>query len=145
MRTTMNNRMKGFTLAEALAASTILSGAVLTMVAIGTQCISNTRNNRNYERAVLLADRQLAIIDYVGIDDFIEMGRMQGVIEDYQPGFAWNVVATYQEIDGLYLVSLTMTWVEGGKPRTLVVDTMLNGTNPYEQEESTTGGGGGGN
>ncbi|MHC4485650.1 MAG: type IV pilus modification PilV family protein [Planctomycetota bacterium] len=67
-----NNR--GFTLVETVAASAILCGAVLTVGAISTRSLSGTRLNRRYEMATALIDKQLSLIDYVGIDEFIELG-----------------------------------------------------------------------
>ena len=65
------NTKNGFTLIETIVASTILCGSVLTISAICSKALSNTRLNRQYETALLLVDRQLSLIDYVGIDEFI--------------------------------------------------------------------------
>ncbi|NQT03238.1 MAG: prepilin-type N-terminal cleavage/methylation domain-containing protein, partial [Planctomycetes bacterium] len=69
---------KAFSLIETLVASAILSGAVLTLGAISTMSLSGTRLNRRYEVAASLLDKQLNLIDYVGIDEFIELGQMEG-------------------------------------------------------------------
>lgn len=122
-----SERNKGFNLIEALVASVILSGSVLTLAAVSTQAVSGLRLNRQYEIAASLADRQLSLIDYMGIDEFIEQGQSEGVFEEYEPGYHWEVVTKYQEIDSLYLVSITVSWVERNRPYSITVETMLNG------------------
>lgn len=126
---------KGFSLIETLVASAILSGAVLTIGAISTMSLSGTRVNRRYEMALSLIDKQLSLIDYVGIDEFVELGQMEGDFEEVEPGYHWEVVTEYQEIDSLYLVTITVSWVDGRRPYSLSVDTMLNGISVYIEVE----------
>ena len=126
---------KGFTLVEAAVASTILCGAVLTVGAISTSSLSGTRLNRQYEVAASLIDKQLSLIDYIGIDEFIESGQMEGSFEEIEPGYHWEVVTEYQDIDSLYLVTITVTWVDRKRPYSLSVDTMLDGITIYIELE----------
>ena len=122
---------RGFTLVETLTASTILCGAVLTLVAITTRSLTATRLNRQYEIASSVIDRQLRLLDYVGIDEFIEIGRAEGVVDDFEPGYQWEVTTEYQGIDSLYLVTITVTWIERNRPYSVSVETMLNGMSTY--------------
>lgn len=126
---------KGFSLIETLVASAILSGAVLTLGAISTMSLSGTRVNRRYETALLLIDKQLSLIDYVGIDEFVELGQMEGDFEEIEPVYHWEVVTEYQDIDSLYLVTITVSWVDGRRPYSLSVDTMLDGISVYIEVE----------
>jgi len=126
---------KGFSLIETLVASAILSGAVLTLGAISTMSLSGTRLNRRYEMALSLIDKQLSLIDYVGIDEFVELGQMEGVFEEIEPEYHWEVATEYQDIDSLYLVTITVSWVDGRRPYSLSVDTMLDGISVYIEVE----------
>ena len=126
---------KGFSLIETLVASAILSGAVLTLGAISTMSLSGTRLNRRYEMALSLIDKQLSLIDYVGIDEFVELGQMEGVFEEIEPEYHWEVATEYQDIDSLYLVTITVSWVDGKRPYSLSVDTMLDGISVYIEVE----------
>jgi len=126
---------KGFSLIETLVASAILSGAVLTVGAISTMSLSGTRLNRRYEMALSLIDKQLSLIDYVGIDEFVELGQMEGVFEEIEPEYHWEVATEYQDIDSLYLVTITVSWVDGNRPYSLSVDTMLDGISVYIEVE----------
>ena len=126
---------KGFTLVEAAVASTILCGAVLTVGAISTNSLSGTRLNRQYEVAASLIDKQLSLIDYIGIDEFIDIGQMEGDFEEIEPGYHWEVVSEYQDIDSLYLVTITVSWVDHKRLYSLSVDTMLDGITIYIELE----------
>ncbi len=130
-----NNR--GFNLIETLVASAILSGAVLTVGAISTNALSMVRLNRQYETAATIADKQLRMIDYIGVDDFVEMGQTEGDVEDFEPGYHWEVAAEYQEIDSLYLITIKVSWAEMNRIRTLVVETMIDGESTYIEGEET--------
>lgn len=125
---------KGFSLIETLVASAILSGAVLTLGAISTVSVSSTRLNRQYELAASLLDKQLNMIDYIGIDEFIDIGQMEGNFPDY-PDYHWEVVTEYQDIDSLYLVTITVSWIDGNRPYSISVETMLNGVSVYIEVE----------
>ncbi len=126
---------KGFSLIETLVASAILSGAVLTLGAISTMSVSGTRLNRRYEVAASLLDKQLNLMDYIGIDEFIDLGQMEGVFEGYEPTYHWEVVTEYQDIDSLYLVTITVSWVDGNRPYSISADTMLDGVSVYIEVE----------
>ena len=126
---------KGFSLIETLVASAILSGAVITIGAISTMSVSGTRLNRRYEMAASLLDKQLNMIDYIGIDEFIDIGQMEGEFEGYEPAYRWEVVTEYQDIDSLYLVTITVSWVDGNRPYSISANTMLDGVSVYLEVE----------
>ncbi len=121
-------KQKGFNLIETLAASVILSGAVLTIGAISTKALLGTRLNAHYEVAASIIERQLTLVDYTGVDTFIEMGQMEGFVEDFEPGYQWQIATEYEGTDNIYLVTITVSWLEGKRPYHLTTQTMLNGT-----------------
>jgi len=127
---------KGFTLVETVTASAILCGAVLTLVAITTRSLTSTRLNRQYEIAASIIERQLSLLDYIGIDEFIELGRADGVVEDPEPGYHWEITTEYQGIDSLYLVTITVTWAERNRPYSISLQTRLNGMSTYVEVET---------
>jgi len=128
---------KGFNLVETLVAGAILSGTVLTVGAISTRALTGTRLNRQYETAASLIDKQLSLIDYMGIDEFVELGQTEGVFEDFEPGYQWQATTEYQGIDSLYLVTLTVSWVDNNRPYSLSAQTMLDGKSTYVQVSTT--------
>ena len=131
-------KTKGFTLVEVIASSIILCGAVMIVGAIGTQALTGTHLNRRYEAATSLADRQLSLIDYIGIDSIVEMGELEGEYEDGSYLYYWRIDTEYQEIDCLYLVTVTISWVDRSRPYSFSVDTMLNGQTPPEESTAET-------
>jgi prepilin-type N-terminal cleavage/methylation domain-containing protein len=132
-------KTKGFTLVEVVASSVILCGAVMIVGAIGTQALTGTHLNRRYEMAASLVDKQLSLIDYIGIDSIVEMGELEGDYEDSDYTYNWKIDTEYQEIDSLYLVTLTVSWVDRNRPYSISVDTMLNGETLSEEGSAGTG------
>lgn len=126
---------RGFTLVEVIAASVILCGAVMVVGSISAQAMTGTKFNRRYEMAASLIDKQLTLVDYIGIDAFLEAGELEGVSEDYGYAFSWNADAEYQEIDSLYLLKITVSWLEGQRPHSVTVDTMFDGVTPMDEAE----------
>ena len=127
----------GFTLVEALLSAAILAGAVLVLVAGTTRALGGTRLNRQRELAASLLDRQLSMIDYIGIEEFIELGQMEGEFDEFEGRYGWKVVTEAQDIGLLYKVSITVSWIESNRPYSVSVDTLLNGRGiGLETEES---------
>ena len=129
-------RYRGFNLVEALLASMILSGSVLALGAISTRALTSTSLNRHYQVAASLVERQLTLIDFIGIDEFVESGQTSGVFEEFEPGYQWQVTTEYEGTDSLYLVTIRMTWLEGSKPQSMTVQTMLNGASVVLETET---------
>ncbi len=138
-RTANKKNKKGFTLVEVIAASIILCAVVMIAGAIGTHSLVGTRLNRRYEMAASLADRQLSLIEYAGIDSIVETGTLDGDSEELGYLYHWEVVTEYQEIDNLYLVTITVGWVEANRPYTLTVETMFDGTTQTQETTAAQG------
>jgi len=131
-------KTKGFTLVEVIASSIILCGAVMIVGAIGTQALTGTHINRRYEMAASLVDKQLSLLDYIGIDSIVEMGQLEGDYEDSIYVYHWKIDTEYQEIDSLYLVTLTVSWIDRNRPYSISVDTMLDGETLPEESSAQT-------
>lgn len=136
-------RNRGFNLVETLVASAILSGAVVTVAAISTNAMTMTRLNRQYEMAAAIAEKQLCMIEYAGIDVIAESGTIDGDVEDFDPAYHWELTTEYIEIDSVYLVTIVVSWAEGNRPRFFTMQTMLNGQSTYVEVEIDMSGGGG--
>ena len=113
----LNKAKKGFTLVETIVASTILCGSVLTLTAVCSKALTNTRLNRQYETAMSLADRQLSLIDYVGIDEFIEIGSFEGEFDEDTYGllYTWEATYQYENLDNLYYITVTVSWTDNNR------------------------------
>jgi len=128
MKKCAKQNKRGFTLVETILASVILCAAVLAIGAISTRSLNETRLNRQYETAAGLLDRQLRLIDYIGIDNFIEFGQKEGEFKQFEPGYHWEVSTESMGINNLYLVKVTISWVEKNRPYSISCETRLNGT-----------------
>lgn len=136
MKTTNRTRRAGFNLVETIVASMILSGAVLTLGSISTNALVSTRLNRHYKVAASLIERRLGYIDFVGIDQFIEAGVTEEIVEEYEPGYRLDVTTEYEGTDNIYLVTITVSWLENRRPYQFSVQTMLNGASLAIESET---------
>ena len=118
---------KGFSLVEVLAASVLLGGAVVVLCGLSARSLEAVRLNREYERAWDLLDRQLIMVDEVGLESFLEEGRNSGLIKDAVSGRKWQWTAQVEEIDitGVYDVTLRIQWDSGGRCRSVSGQTRL--------------------
>lgn len=118
----------GFSLIEALLATVILSGSVLALASISTNALNDTTLNRHYETAAGIIDEHLSLIDCIGIDQFLKRDQLEGENTDLEPGYRWEVTTEYEGTDNLYIVTITVTWLEGKRPYSIKAKTMLDGT-----------------
>ena len=128
MRGRTEKYMRGFTLIEIILASIILCASVLALGAICTRALGGTKLNRQYETAAGLAQKQLILIDYIGINNFIESDRTKGDFENLQPTYHWQVTTESLGIDNLYQVKVAISWIEHNQEFEIAVETRLNGT-----------------
>lgn len=136
MRKSGNN--KGFSLIEMIVASIILSLAVVSICAVGTKSMTAVKFNREYEIAWDLLDRQLTIIDYAGIEEFINNGQMQGQFGGDDTGVThyWSAICEEGDYDYLYNLELTVMWGSETSPSSISISTVFNGTGIETTEES---------
>ena len=134
---------KGFSLIEMIVASIILSLAVVSICTVSTKSMTAVKSNREYETAWDLLDRQLTVIDYAGIEEFINQGQMSGHFgdEETEGTHYWSVKCEEGEYDYLYNLELTIMWGPENAPSSVSVQTVLNGTGVEleEEEESEDG------
>ena len=125
----------GFTLVETILATVVLCAAVLTVGTLSTRSLAEIKLNRQYEVAAALADRQLTLIDQIGIIDFLESGQTDGQFEQFQPPYSWKVTAASQGTPEIYLVHIIVTWTESGKKHSVSLETMLSATNAAVEKQ----------
>jgi prepilin-type N-terminal cleavage/methylation domain-containing protein len=118
---------RGFSLIETIVAAVILGGAVVSIGSISSRALVATRLNRQYETAASIIDRQMAVIQFAGVDQLVTAGQMEGRVDDIPPGYQWAASAAYEGIDALYTVTVTVQWADQGKGYTLSADTQMNG------------------
>ena len=134
---------KGFSLIEMIVASIILSGAVVALCAVGNKSMTGVKRNRGYEVAWELIDRQLTMIDYMGIEDFIEMARFDGQFGDEDGSGSvhyWSARIQEGASDNIYDVTLTISWGPETRRRSIAASTRFNGPGLLEETEEDQSG-----
>ena len=130
---------RAFSLVETIVAAALLSGGVVAISAISTNSFRGVKLNRENELAWDLLDKQLTMIDFMGIDAFIESGETTGLFEGEggeDPTHYWDVEVTEMENDYLYSVSIFVGWGEGSRLRKVSLTTMFNGQGLMEDMEA---------
>jgi hypothetical protein len=121
-----------------MVAAVMLSGAAVVISAVTARSLHAAKLDTDYELAWQLLDRQLTLIDHIGIENFIRQGQMQGEFEQFQPPYQWFVSASPQDYPGLYLVRATVSWQTNNRTHSICTETMLNtetATVPIELQE----------
>lgn len=137
---------KAFSLIEMIAASIILSGGVVALCTLNTSSFTSVRSNRQLELAWAMLDRQLTIIDYMGLDEFLALKQFSGQIgptEDNSTVYYWNAELEEGTSDNLYTVVLAISWGPENRMRTISAATVINGSDEMlieeEEEEAEEG------
>jgi hypothetical protein len=56
-----------------------------------------------------------------------------------EPVYRWAVSTEYQGVDDLYMIVITVSWLEGNRPYSVTAQTMLNGSGATIGTGTTTG------
>ena len=132
---------KAFSLVEMIAASIILSSGVVAICALNTSSFTAVRTNRDRELAWELLDRQLTIIDCMGLDEFLELRQFSGEIKlENQTSTVYQWAAQLEEgiNDNLYTITLALSWGAENRRHTIMASTVLNGIDDMIMEEDET-------
>lgn len=131
---------KGFSLIEVLVASLLLSAAVVVLCAVGTRSMTGVKLNRQYETAWDLLDRQLTMIDYMGVEEFIELRQMSGefnVAGADEAVYSWEAAIEEGQADNVYMVSVSISWGVPGRGGRVSAGTVLNGQEVSQSSDET--------
>jgi hypothetical protein len=139
MMVSLRNKTRGFSLIETLVAAMLLSGGVVAICSLSGRSMTSVRVNREYETGWDVLDRQLTVIDYIGVEEFLQIGQMSGQFGSSEDGggYQWAVEIEEEEIQGIYRVDITVSWVDGKKNREVSAATVLGGSENIEEEESS--------
>jgi Tfp pilus assembly protein PilV len=118
---------RGFSLIETLVAAGLLATATVTICTLGAKSLSSLRAHQDYEKAWDILDRQMVLIEQLGVQTLVNNPKASGVINDQQSGqqWQWRVSVEPLEIERLYSLSMTLEWVSDGKARRIQCDTRL--------------------
>lgn len=132
-------KYRGFSLVEVIVASMILSGAVVAICSVSTRSFLGVKLNRDYELAWDLLDKQLTLIDYMGVDQFLELGETSGMCEpEGAEGVLhyWQAAVVEAGLTGLYTIDIAITWQDGPRVRQITARTMLNSAPAVDETQA---------
>ena len=86
MMVSLRNKTRGFSLIETLVAAMLLSGGVVAICSLSGRSMTSVRVNREYETGWDVLDRQLTVIDYIGVEEFLQIGQMNGEFGSSEDG-----------------------------------------------------------
>ena len=134
MRHFQKTSSDGFTLIEVIAASALLALGVVVVAAITSRSVDSLRLNTEYARAWEILDRQLTIIDHVGVDTIAERQMTEGNFREGDTEYRWWLTMTDDIYDKLKRVDIVLTWERGGRTRKISASTMFNGSGVIGEE-----------
>jgi prepilin-type N-terminal cleavage/methylation domain-containing protein len=113
---------RGFTLVEMLVAIVVLAvGIAGTLAALGA-ISSSSGAAAEYDRAALLAERQLAEIE---AQEQAPSGEDSGDFGEEYPGYQWEQEVLATDVENLVEVRLTVSWGNEKARRSIQVSTYL--------------------
>lgn len=121
-------RSRGYTLVEVLVAFMIMALALTVLLRIFSNGVRSVAVSSDYAKAVLIGESRLAT---AGIDELLAPGETSGVdgkefywtrrVVDYQPAVSYS---TYVKGTRAYYVTVTVTWPNGDKERSIDLSTV---------------------
>lgn len=118
---------KSFTLVETIAAALLLGLSVVVLAGISVHSLRTAQSVTIYEQAWDLADRQLTMIDYIGITQYRLSGPTEGTFEGDGVEFDWRLEISETTADFLYDVKVTVGWGRQQHYKTIQTQTRLSG------------------
>ncbi len=115
------SRQSGFTLLEVLVSFVVMSAVLIVIIQGFAGGLRNLKTTDNYGMAALIAESRL---NEIGLIYPIEEGEIEGDIEN--TGFSWHilfepwedtVMLGEESLQGLLLLTITVTWFESGKDK----------------------------
>ena len=123
----LKSNKKSFTLIETIAAALLLSLSVVVLAGISVNSLRTARSITINEQAWDLVDRQITMVDYIGIRKYILSGPTEGRFEGNGTTFDWKLSVSEATLDFLYEVTVTVGWIEQQRYKKIQAQTRLSG------------------
>jgi len=130
---------RGISLLETVLAAALLGGTVMTVCGLAAGSLRAVRLNQESEKAWDYIERQLVLIDMVGVDALQKSGQKGGQFESLDGRiWRWTVEVVESEMTALYDVTIAVEWEGGGRQRRIQCKTRLCGKALAVDEVQTT-------
>jgi type II secretory pathway pseudopilin PulG len=118
---------KSFTLIETIAATLLLGLSVVVLTGISVNSLRTARSITMDEQAWDLADRQLTMVDFIGVGNYLLSGPTEGTFEGDGATFGWTLGISETSLDFLYDVTVTVRWMQQQRHKQIEAQTRLSG------------------
>ncbi len=123
---------RAFSLVEVLAASVLLGAALASILGIASSGASAQGRGERLATAAALADEQLELVLALGVEGFRSEFPMEGSCDPPFDRYLYEIDVGSASGSDAVPVSVTITWMDGSRTRSLTVDTLIA---PYLGEE----------
>jgi hypothetical protein len=140
MNTSTHNlfRRRGVSLLETVLAASLLGGVVMTICGLSAGSLRSIRLNQEYEKAWDYIERQLTLVDMVGVQAMQQRGQSGGQFESLDGRiWHWTVQINETGITALYDVVIQLQWEEDGRTRRLECRTRMTAKSSAVDETQT--------
>ncbi len=115
MKISTRHIRRGVSLLETVLAASLLGGTVMTVCGLAAQSLRAVRLNQEAEKAWDYIERQLVLIDMVGVDSLKKSGQKSGQFKSLDGRlWQWTVQIDDSTITSLYDVTIGVEWESGG-------------------------------
>jgi prepilin-type N-terminal cleavage/methylation domain-containing protein len=136
------NRSKnsGFSLIEVMVAAGLLATVTVTVCALGAKSLASMQVCQEYEKAWDVLDRQMILLEQIGVANLASRSNLSGVIEDPQTQMQWKWQMKIEPLDveELYALTLTVEWISEGRVRRIQCDTRMRAGQEAQTTDTTT-------
>lgn len=111
MKTMCRQFRPGISLLETVLAASLLGGSIMTICGLSASSLRAVRLNQEYEKAWDYIERQLTLIDLVGVEAMRQSGQTGGQFESLDGRiWRWSVEILDTGITSLYDVIIRVEW-----------------------------------
>jgi prepilin-type N-terminal cleavage/methylation domain-containing protein len=83
-------RNSGFSLIEVMVAAGLLATVTVTVCTLGAKSLASMRVCQEYEKAWDVLDRQMVLLEQIGVANLASRSNLSGVIDDPQSQIQWK-------------------------------------------------------
>jgi hypothetical protein len=136
------NRQKNraFSLIEVMVAAGMLATVTVTVCTLGAKSLASMQVCQEYEKAWDVLDRQMILLEQIGVANLASRSNLSGVIEDPQTQmqYKWQMKIEPLDVEELYALTLTVEWVSESKIRRIQCDTRMRAGQEAQTTSTTT-------
>ena len=116
---------RAFSVVEALISAVVLTVAVVMIASIVTRSLISSARRIDYQTALDLARKQIAVIEHVGVNNLLGSNLLNGEVESRSINYNWQVKINQSTLDALYEVEVRVDWKRASQVKHIILETRL--------------------